>query len=107
MSRIRQILSGVVLASALLVIPTAAQAHGGCGVSFGCYPSYCSPCYTSCYSPCYRPCVYPICYTPVVQTYAVQQPVQTYAVQQAVVRPHVSTPYFGSYGGCKVFVHKK
>ena len=101
MSRIRNILGGVVLASALLLIPTAAKAHGGCGFSFGCYPSY---------NYCYRPCYYPLYYTtPVVQTYVVQQPVQTVAVQQAVVKPYVqtySTPYFANYGGCKVFIHK-
>jgi len=106
MSRIRNILRGVVLASALLLIPTAAKAHGGC-YSFGCYPRYCSPCYTSCYSPCYQ--TYPLyyqTYTPVIQV--VQQPV----VQQAVVQPAVvtyprtfATPYVASYG-CKVFIHK-
>ena len=109
MSRVRNILSGVLLASVLVLVPAVAKAHGGgCGYSFGCYSRCYSPCYTSCYSPCYQ--TYPLYLsTPVVQTYVVQQqPV----VQQAVVQPTVAcygrtftSPYVASYG-CKVFIHK-
>ena len=108
MSRIHNILRGVVLASVLVLVPAVAKAHGGgCGYSFNCYPRCYSSCY-SCYSPCYQ--TYPLyyqTYTPVIQV--VQQPL----VQQAIVQPAVvpyartfATPYVANYGGCKVFIHK-
>jgi len=111
MFRISTLLRGVALAGALALIsmPSAASAHGGgkFGCSFGNYGCYSSYCYSSCYSPCYSSCYYPLlynqCYTPCLRSYAVQQPL---VVQQ----PYVQTfqaPYVASYGGCKVFIHKK
>ena len=105
MFRAQKLFRGALLAGALAVISIPAIANAGgygkFGYSYGCYPKYCAPIYT----PCYQPCTYPLwnyqCYTPCVQPYVVQQP---------LVQPYVqtfATPYVSSYGGCKVFIHKK
>lgn len=108
MFRARQFFRSVLLAGAvaLISVPAAASAHGFGKFGY-CYPRYCTPCYTSCYTPCYTTCSYPWWSyqfsTPCVQTYVVKQPL---VIQQPYVQT-VGTPYVASYGGCKVFIHKK
>jgi hypothetical protein len=72
MSYVQKLVCGLAFVAALALLPSAAQAHGGCFVRHShCYPSYYTPCYTTCGYPVY----YQQRYTPFVQTVVVKKPV--------------------------------